>query len=102
MGLAQEVPEKKNFRMLPRYHSCDILVTNGAAFYPCLKSLPESNVKRFRLIALEKEISKQPRINFVLWLTLKFTVGLQLYEGWLYHVRQYYGLVLFSFGHKEK
>jgi hypothetical protein len=30
-------------------------------------------VKRFRLVALKKEVSKQPDINFVVWL-LKFTL----------------------------
>jgi hypothetical protein len=43
--------------MLPRDHSCDILVKNVAAF--CL-ALFEAKVKRFRLIALAKELSKQP------------------------------------------
>ena len=40
-------------------------------FCPCLKSLPEAKVKRFRLIALTKEISKQPSIDSVLSFTLK-------------------------------
>ena len=45
---------------------CDIeiilgifLVKNVVAFCPCLNSLPEAKVKKFRLIALTKEISKQ-------------------------------------------
>jgi hypothetical protein len=42
--------------MGPRDCSCNILVKNVAAFCPCLKSLPEAKVKRFRLIALTKEI----------------------------------------------
>jgi hypothetical protein len=37
-----------------------------------LNSLPEARVKRFRLIALTKEGSKQPVINSAVWL-LKFT-----------------------------
>jgi hypothetical protein len=41
-----------------------------AAFCPCLKSLPESKVKRFILIALTKEVSKKPSRDFVLWLSL--------------------------------
>ena len=45
---------------------------NVAAFCPCPKSLPEAKVKRFRLIALTKEVSKQPGINSVVW--LKFTL----------------------------
>ena len=52
-GLAQEISEK-NFSTLPRDHSCDILVKFGAAFCPCLKSLPEVKMKRFRLILLTK------------------------------------------------
>jgi hypothetical protein len=36
-GLAQEVSEEMNYRMLSRYHSCDILVKNMAAFCPFLK-----------------------------------------------------------------
>ena len=46
-GLTQEVSEKKNFNMLPRDHSCDILVKKVAAFCPCLKSLPEAKVNIF-------------------------------------------------------
>jgi hypothetical protein len=40
---------------------------NAAAFWPCLKSLPEakSKVKRVRLIALTKEVSKKPSRDFV-------------------------------------
>jgi hypothetical protein len=49
-SLAQVVSEKKNFSMLPRDHSCVILVKNVAAFCPCLKNLPEANVEGFRLI----------------------------------------------------
>jgi hypothetical protein len=37
-------------------------------FCPCLKSLPEAKVKRFRLIPLLKEISRHPDINSVEWL----------------------------------
>jgi hypothetical protein len=43
------------------------------AFCPCPKSLPEPKVKRFRLIALTKDVSKQPDINCVVWL-LKFSL----------------------------
>ena len=45
-------------------------MNNVTAFCPCLKSLPESKVKRFILIALTKEVSKKPSIDFVLWFTL--------------------------------
>ena len=43
---------------------------NVATFCPCLKSLPEAKVKRLRLIALTKEVSKKPSRDFVLWLSL--------------------------------
>jgi hypothetical protein len=62
-GLDQEVSEEKSFSLLPRDCSCDIFVMNVAALCPCLKSLPEAKVKRFRLIALAKEISKEPSID---------------------------------------
>lgn len=42
---------------------------NVVAFCPCLKSLPGAKVKRFRLIASTKEVSKHPRIDPVLWFT---------------------------------
>ena len=44
-GLTQEVSEKKNFSMLPRNHSCDILAKNIAYFCHCPKSLPKAKVK---------------------------------------------------------
>ena len=49
------------------------LVTNVAALYHCPKNLPEAKAKRFRFIALKKEVSKQPAINSVLWL-VKFSL----------------------------
>jgi hypothetical protein len=33
-------------------------------------SLPEAKVKRLRLIALTKEVSETPIIDFILWLSL--------------------------------
>ncbi|MGE9574538.1 hypothetical protein ACQP3C_26175 [Escherichia coli] len=62
-SLAQEVSEEKNFSMLPRDCSCNILVKNVAAFCPCLNSLPEAKVKSFGLIPLAEETSKQPRLS---------------------------------------
>ena len=56
--------------MLPREHSCDILVKNVATFGSCLMSLPEGKGKRCKLAALIEEISKQPRIYSALWFTL--------------------------------
>ena len=46
-GLAREVSEERNFSMLPRGRSY-VLVENVAAFCPCMKSLFEAKVKRFR------------------------------------------------------
>ena len=43
---------------------------NVAGFRPCLKNLPEAKVKRFRLILLAKEISRQPSLDSVVWLLL--------------------------------
>ena len=44
-GLAQELSEEKNFSVLPREHSGDILVKNMAAYCPCSKSLLETKLK---------------------------------------------------------
>jgi hypothetical protein len=41
-----------------------------ATFCPCLRSLSEAKVKKLRLIALTKEISKKLIRDFVLWLSL--------------------------------
>jgi hypothetical protein len=41
-----------------------------ATFCPYLKSLPEAKVKRLRLIALTKEVSKKTNRGFILWLSL--------------------------------
>ena len=38
-GLTQKDSEEKNVSMLPRDHSCDILVKKVAAFCSCLKIL---------------------------------------------------------------
>jgi hypothetical protein len=70
VDLAQEISKEKNFRMWHKDYFCGILVKNVATFCPCLKSLPEAKVKRFRLIALTKEVSKKLSRDFVLWLSL--------------------------------
>ena len=69
VDLAQEISNEKNFRLWHKDSFCGI-VNNVATFCPCLKSLPESKVKRLRLIALTKEVSKKPSRDFVLWLSL--------------------------------
>ena len=66
--LARNISEEKNFSMLPRDCSCDILVKYVAAFFSSLKNLPKVKVKRFTLIPLAEEISKQPSIVSVVWL----------------------------------
>ena len=67
--LAVEVSEEKNFNMWPRDCSCDILVKNVAALCSCLKSLPEAKEKRFILIALAKEVSKNRKREVVFWIS---------------------------------
>ena len=65
-SLVLEVSKNKsNFGMLPGDHSYD-LVKNVDAFWPFLKSLPKAKVKRFILIALTKEVSEMPSIDFIL------------------------------------
>ena len=56
--LTQEVSVEKNFSMWPRDCFCSILLKNRTAFCPCLKSLSQTKVKRIRLNALRKEVSK--------------------------------------------
>ena len=56
--LTQKVSVEKNFSMWHRAYFCSILVKKVAVFCPCLKSLSEPKVKRFRSIALKKEVSK--------------------------------------------
>jgi hypothetical protein len=51
--------------MRPRDYFCGILVKNVANFWPCLKNLPEAKVKSLRLIALTKEVSETPIIDFI-------------------------------------
>lgn len=52
--------------MLPRHHPCIILVKNVADFCAYPKTQPKTKVKRFQLIALAEEISKQPNIDTAL------------------------------------
>ena len=70
VDLAQEISKEKIFSMWHKDCFCGILVMNVATFCPCPKSLPEFKVKRLRLIALTKEVSKKPSRDFVLWLSL--------------------------------
>jgi hypothetical protein len=70
VDLAQEISKEKNFRMWHKDYFCGILVKTVATFCPCLKSLLEAKVKRLRLIALTKDVSKKPSRDFVLWLSL--------------------------------
>jgi hypothetical protein len=67
INLAQEISKEKNFRLWHKDCFCGILVKNVATFCPCLKSLLEAKVKRLRIIALTKEVSKKPSRDFVLF-----------------------------------
>lgn len=66
---AQEVSEKE-FSILPRYCSCDILVKRVVAFYTCLKTLTKAKMINIELIPLAEEISKQPSIKSVVCLLM--------------------------------
>lgn len=46
------------------------MVKNVVTFCPCLKSLAEAKLKRFILIVLTKEVSKEPSRDVVLWFSL--------------------------------
>jgi hypothetical protein len=70
VDLTQEISKEKNFRMWHKVCFCGSSVKNVATFCPWLKSLPEAKVKRLRLIALTKEVSKKLSGDFVLWLSL--------------------------------
>ena len=54
--------------MVPRDHSCDILVKEVAAFCPCTKNLPKAKVESVGLIPLAKGGSKQPGTDSVMCL----------------------------------
>ena len=60
IDLVQDISKEKTFRMWHKDCFYGILVKNVATFCPCLKSLPKVKVKRLRLIALTKEVSKKP------------------------------------------
>ena len=62
-GLAQEASQEKNITNQPRDCS-HILENNVAAFWFCLKhNLSEAKSKKFRLMAVVVEISKQSSID---------------------------------------
>ena len=63
----QEDSEIKNFSLLLRGISCDILLKNMVAFFLCPRSLPESKVKRLTLIVLRIENAKLPSIDSFNW-----------------------------------
>ena len=56
-GLAWQISEEKNICMWPIDNSCEVLAMNVA-----------TKLVSFGLIALAEEISKQPGIDFDLWL----------------------------------
>lgn len=53
-----------------RDYSCDVLANNVTAFCLCPKNLSGVKLKSSGIISLTKEISRQPRINFVVWLLM--------------------------------
>ena len=67
-GQAQDVSEEKDFSMLPRNHSCDILGRMWIYFCSCSKSLPQA--KEFWVNSLGRGHPKQATIYSVLWLLL--------------------------------
>lgn len=54
--------------MWPRVCSYNILAKDVAGFCPCHKKQPQDKLKRFVLIPLAKEISKQPSNDSVVCL----------------------------------
>lgn len=75
--LDQEVSERKNVGMGPVNQSGDILVKNVAVpFCPSPKSFSKAKVKRFGLIVLTEEISKQSRTISVKWLLVFILINL--------------------------
>jgi hypothetical protein len=52
--LSQEVSMEKNVIMSSTHCFCDIWMKNMAAFLPLFKGLPETKMKRFRLVTLTK------------------------------------------------
>jgi hypothetical protein len=67
-GPVKEVLKEKNTSKWFRGCSCNILVMNIATFCPSPKNLPEAKLKSFGLMSLAEEISRQPRIDSVMWL----------------------------------
>ena len=51
-----------------------VLMMFFAAFCSYLKNLPEAKIKRVQSIALTKEVSQKPSIDFVLWFSLKKSI----------------------------
>ena len=69
--MAQEISVEKNFSMCLRdFFFGSILVNSMATLFPSLKSQNETKIQKFRLIALAKEVSEMPIIDFVLCLHL--------------------------------
>lgn len=68
--LVQEISEERNISEWPRDDECDILVKNVNDFSSSLKNLPEAKLKSLGLMALAQEISTQPSIDYVIWLSV--------------------------------
>ena len=55
----QEASEGNNISNRTRNHFCDILAKNVATLCPCLKNLPEAELKSFGVISFTEEILRQ-------------------------------------------
>ena len=62
--------------MLPRDHSCNILVENIVNFFFCPKSMTEAKESGFELIRLSKETSKQSSIVSVYCILVITVMGI--------------------------
>lgn len=67
-GAAQEVSEKHNISNEAKNQSCNILAKNVASFCPCSKNLLVAKLKKFGLISLAEDFSRQSNIYCAEWL----------------------------------
>ena len=106
--LAQKVLQKKRISVSDLETFFFSVVKMTGFFSPCLKSLPEVNIKKFILIALTKEVSKKHSTEFFFWFSLMNSIlirhmpskgkvqnvqfkesrGTKKYNGAEYHVQQ--------------
>ena len=75
---SQEILEGKNISKQPKCHFYDIRQRMWLLIVLVLKNLPEAKVRTFRLMGLAEEISRQPNIEYVMWLLV--VTLLQIYN----------------------